>query len=75
MWDDYDVLLAAAAFGEAPTGMNAFAGAPLYMMWTALHVPAITLPVCKGPNGMPIGIQLFAKRHEDRKLFACARWC
>jgi len=20
-------------------------------------------------------VQLFAKRHEDRKLFACARWC
>ena len=40
--------------------MNAFAGAPLYMMWTALHVPAITLPVCKGPNGLPIGVQLFA---------------
>ena len=54
--------------------MTAFAGAPLYMIWTVLHVPAITLPVFKGPNGMPIGAQLIAQRHDDRKLFACARW-
>jgi amidase len=75
VWDGYDVLLAAAAVGEAPMGMNAFAGGPLYRMWTVLHVPAITLPVCKGPNGLPVGIQLFARRHADRALFAWARWC
>jgi Asp-tRNA(Asn)/Glu-tRNA(Gln) amidotransferase A subunit family amidase len=23
---------------------------------------------------MPIGVQLVAKRHDDRKLFACAQW-
>ncbi len=71
---DYDVMLTPAAFGEAPVGMNAFAGAPLYMMWTVLHVPALSLPVLTGPNGMPIGLQLFARRHDDRGLFARARW-
>ena len=71
---DYDVLLTAAAFGEAPVGWKAFVGAPVFMMWTALHVPSITLPVFKGPNGMPIGAQLVARRHEDRALFVAARW-
>lgn len=71
---DDDVMLTPAAFGEAPVGMNAFAGAPLYMMWTVLHVPALSLPVLAGPNGMPIGLQLFARRHDDRGLFARARW-
>jgi len=74
VWEDYDVLLTAAALGEAPVGMPAFAGAPLYMMWTVLHVPAITLPVFKGGNGMPVGAQLLARRHDDRGLFAHARW-
>jgi Asp-tRNA(Asn)/Glu-tRNA(Gln) amidotransferase A subunit family amidase len=73
-WDDCDVLLAPAAVGEAPIGQPAFAGAPLYMMWTLLHLPAITLPVFRGPRGMPIGAQLLAKRHHDRTLFAHARW-
>jgi Asp-tRNA(Asn)/Glu-tRNA(Gln) amidotransferase A subunit family amidase len=74
LWDDYDVLLAPSAFGEAPVGRDAFAGAALYQMWTVLHVPAISLPVLRGPNDMPIGIQLFAKRHNDRNLFGDASW-
>jgi amidase len=72
--ENYDVLLAPAALGEAPIGLPAFAGAPLYMMWTLLHVPAITLPVFRGPRGMPIGAQLLGKRHRDRCLFAHAKW-
>ena len=74
VWQDHDVLLTAAAFGEAPVGRNAFVGAPLYQIWTALHVPSVTLPVFKGPAGMPVGAQLIARRHDDRGLFACARW-
>jgi Asp-tRNA(Asn)/Glu-tRNA(Gln) amidotransferase A subunit family amidase len=69
-----DVLLTPAAFGEAPIGMPAFAGVPLYQIWTTLHVPSVSIPVFKGPAGMPIGAQLIGKRHDDRKLFACAQW-
>jgi amidase len=54
MFDDHDVLLTPAAFGEAPVGVAAFAGVPLFQIWTALHLPAVSLPVFKGPNGMPI---------------------
>jgi Asp-tRNA(Asn)/Glu-tRNA(Gln) amidotransferase A subunit family amidase len=39
-----------------------------------MHVPAVTLPVFKGPNGLPIGAQLVGKRNGDRALFAAARW-
>jgi Asp-tRNA(Asn)/Glu-tRNA(Gln) amidotransferase A subunit family amidase len=73
-WGDRDVLMSPSAFGEATVGENAFVGAPLYQMWTLLHVPAISLPVFKGPNGMPVGLQLFARRHRDRELFAHAEW-
>ena len=71
---DYDILLTAAAFGEAPVGMFAFVGVPVFQMWTVLHVPSITLPVFKGPNGMPVGAQLVARRRDDRGLFAASRW-
>jgi len=73
-FEDYDALLTPSAFGEAPVGMAAFAGVPMFQIWTTLHVPAVSLPVFKGPSGLPIGAQLLAKRHADRKLFACAQW-
>lgn len=74
LWGDIDVLLTPAAFGEAPKGFAAFAGVPLFQIWTTLHVPALSIPVFKGPAGLPIGAQLIARRHDDRRLFACAQW-
>jgi len=74
IFDDYDVLLAASAAGEAPIGSDPTVHAWVYMIWTTMHVPSLTLPVFKGPHGLPIGAQLIAKRHDDRRLFAAARW-
>ena len=71
---DYDVLLAAAVTGEAPVGLNLTGNASPCVIWTTMHVPAVTIPVFKGPNGLPIGAQLIAKRNADRELFAAARW-
>ena len=33
----------------------------------------MTLPVFKGPNGLPVGLQVIARRNEDRKLFSAAQ--
>jgi Asp-tRNA(Asn)/Glu-tRNA(Gln) amidotransferase A subunit family amidase len=43
-------------------------------IWTTLPVPVVTIPVFTGPNGLPIGAQLVARRNDDRKLFAAAQW-
>lgn len=70
----YDVLLAPAAAGEAPAGMHPIPHPYVYMIWTTMHVPSISLPVFEGPGGMPVGAQLIARPSEDRRLFAAARW-
>ena len=67
MWGDIDVLLTPAAFGEAPVGFPAFAGVPLFQIWTTLHVPAVSIPVFKGPNDMPIGAQLIGQAPRRQK--------
>jgi amidase len=70
----YDVLLTASAAGEAPVGLQSTGDASLCALWTATHVPAITLPVFTGPHGLPVGAQLIGRRHDDRALFATAQW-
>lgn len=70
--DDYDVLITLPAPGPAPAGLGATGPATFNMPWTTLHTPAITLPVGKAQNGLPIGIQLVAKRHRDAELLDCA---
>ena len=69
----HDLLLAPSAAGEAPLAETT--GDPLFnRAWTALHVPCLTLPVVTGPNGLPIGIQLIARRGDDSRLISWARW-
>ena len=44
--------------GEAPVGLNTTGNAKLALIWTTMHVPAISLPVFRGPAGMPVGADL-----------------
>ncbi len=74
VFGDCDVLLTPAVHGEAPRGLAETGDPGFQAIWTILHVPTLTLPTHRGPNGMPVGIQLITQRHEDRRLFACARW-
>jgi Asp-tRNA(Asn)/Glu-tRNA(Gln) amidotransferase A subunit family amidase len=39
-----------------------------------LSLPSLTMPAFKGPNGMPIGVQLVGPRHRDVELLAAAEW-
>ena len=74
LFEDRDALLAPAVNGEAPLGLD-YAGDPAFQaLWTMLHVPAITLPTHRGPNGMPVGIQLVALRGKDDLLLSVAEW-
>jgi amidase len=73
LFGDADILLAPCVTGEAPKGLET-TGEPMFQeFWTALHVPTITLPTHRGPNGLPIGIQLVARHYEDEALLAFAK--
>jgi len=42
--------------------------------WTLLGCPCISLPVLKGPAGLPIGLQIVGMRNDDARLLAIASW-
>jgi Asp-tRNA(Asn)/Glu-tRNA(Gln) amidotransferase A subunit family amidase len=71
---DFDILLTACATGEAPVGFATTGIAKLALIWTTMHVPAMSVPVFTGPAGMPIPVYLVGKRSQDREFFAHARW-
>ena len=74
IFGDCDVLLVPAAAGEAPVGLNSTGNAVFCTIWTTLHGPAMTLPLFRGPNGLPVGAQFVARKNADRKLMAACRW-
>jgi Asp-tRNA(Asn)/Glu-tRNA(Gln) amidotransferase A subunit family amidase len=38
-----------------------------------LFAPAVTVPMV-GVGGMPVGVQLRGRQHEDARVTAIARW-
>jgi Asp-tRNA(Asn)/Glu-tRNA(Gln) amidotransferase A subunit family amidase len=74
VFESFDVLLAPCVQGEAPMGLDSTGDPGFQAIWTILHVPTMSLPTHSGPRGLPVGIQLIARRHDDQRLFACARW-
>ena len=69
-----DGLLTPPAPGEASPGLAETGPATFNSLWTALHTPCVTLPFGTGPGGLPTGVQLVARRHEDAALLHLAAW-
>jgi Asp-tRNA(Asn)/Glu-tRNA(Gln) amidotransferase A subunit family amidase len=74
LFDDIDVILTAPAAGEAPVGLQSTGRATFNLLWTYLWMPCITLPFANGPAGLPIGIQIVGRQHEDARLLDVAAW-
>ncbi|MDH5557500.1 MAG: amidase [Alphaproteobacteria bacterium] len=70
----FDAILTPATAGEAPMGLDATGSPAFCTIWTLAGVPALTLPILQGPNGMPLGAQLVSAKGDDGRLFRTARW-
>lgn len=72
IFDHHDVVLTPAGPGEAPRGRE-LGNNEFNRMWTAMHLPCLTLPAGRGANGLPIGVQLVGRRGEDRRLLTIGK--
>jgi Asp-tRNA(Asn)/Glu-tRNA(Gln) amidotransferase A subunit family amidase len=70
IFEAFPVLLTPSTAGEAPADLTSPTMSSFNRMWTLMHGPTITLPVARGANNMPIGIQLVSGVGEDAALIA-----
>jgi Asp-tRNA(Asn)/Glu-tRNA(Gln) amidotransferase A subunit family amidase len=74
VFDEYDAILTPAAPGPAPLGLASTGNPAFCSTWTYLGTPAISLPLLQSEEGLPIGVQLVARRGNDAKLLRTAAW-
>jgi Asp-tRNA(Asn)/Glu-tRNA(Gln) amidotransferase A subunit family amidase len=74
IFDRYDAIVTPATTGEAPLGLTTTGDPVFCTIWTYCGVPAITLPLLWGENGLPIGVQLVGRRGNDARLMRTANW-
>jgi amidase len=71
--DAVDVVISPAAPAGAPTGLESTGDPCFNLAWTTLHTPVITLPAGVDSQGLPLGLQIIARRHSDDRLIGVAR--
>lgn len=69
-----DVIMTPAVAGTAPHGLDSTGDPAFCTLWTFCGMPALTLPLLRGSNGLPLGVQLVAPRYGDAQLLRAARW-
>ena len=69
----YDAVLTLPAIGEAP-GLET-TGDPIFCTrWTLVGAPAVSIPIGRGPSGLPLGLQLVGAPGDDKRLLSAAAW-
>jgi amidase len=69
-----DALVMPAAAGPAPRDLATTGDPAFYSPWTTAGLPAITIPTGISRAGMPLGVQLVGRGHDDSRLLNAARW-
>ncbi len=69
-----DAIVTPSAPGTAPAGLEATGDPAFCSLWTLCGMPALNLPLMRGENGLPMGVQLVGKRDDDARLLRTARW-
>ena len=71
----YDAILTPTASGTAPAGTRVHRRADLLRdCGRSAGMPALSVPIMHGANGLPLGVQLVGPRHADARLLRTARW-
>jgi Asp-tRNA(Asn)/Glu-tRNA(Gln) amidotransferase A subunit family amidase len=73
IFEHCDVIVTPSACGEATRDLTGVSDSAFNRIWTLMHGPCINIPAFKGPNGMPVGIQVVGPVGSDARTIALAQ--
>lgn len=73
-WMEDDVLIAPSAGDIAPLGGESTGPSEFSALWTALHLPVLSVPLPCDADRLPLGLQVIGRRGRDLTLFDIAAW-
>jgi Asp-tRNA(Asn)/Glu-tRNA(Gln) amidotransferase A subunit family amidase len=68
IFEKFDAIITPAAPGQAPRDLMNTGNAIFNGYWTMLGVPSISLPLLKGKDDLPIGVQIITSWNKEAEL-------
>lgn len=70
--EEIDIWVCPPAVGPAPFGLDSTGAPEMNLPWTHMGLPAMSVPMGKAENGLPLGLQLIARFEQDEQLLQWA---
>ncbi|TCR64255.1 amidase [Bosea sp. BK604] len=70
---EVDVVISHAAPGEAPATLASTGDSKFNRLWTLLGTPCATIPLMRGPRGLPVSFQIIGRFGHDDHVIAVAK--
>jgi Asp-tRNA(Asn)/Glu-tRNA(Gln) amidotransferase A subunit family amidase len=74
LFAEFDAIVTPATLGTAPAGLESTGDPLMCTLWTLAGLPALSLPLLSGANGLPLGVQLVGRKGDDARLLRTASW-
>jgi Asp-tRNA(Asn)/Glu-tRNA(Gln) amidotransferase A subunit family amidase len=74
VFSECNAIITPASKGIAPKGLDATGDPAFCSLWTLMGLPALSLPLLTGGDGMPLGVQLVGAAGDDARVMRAARW-
>ena len=74
-FENFDIVILPSHVERPPIAEESTGNALFNEPFTQIGFPTISLPVGRGDENLPIGIQLGGRRFEEAALLSTARWC
>lgn len=71
----WDALIMPATTTTAPPTLETTGDKTVQAPWSCTGLPVVAIPCGLAENGLPAGIQLIGRPHEEEALLAVAQWC
>jgi Asp-tRNA(Asn)/Glu-tRNA(Gln) amidotransferase A subunit family amidase len=73
IFESCDIILTPSTCGEATTDLIGISNSAFNRTWTVLQGPCVNIPAYRGPNGLPVGVQIVGPVGSDSRTLAFAR--
>lgn len=70
LFDEFDIVMLPSTLGSAPAGLQSTCDPLMTVISSITGIPAASIPVGLDQAGMPLGIQVWARKYYDRLLLS-----
>jgi Asp-tRNA(Asn)/Glu-tRNA(Gln) amidotransferase A subunit family amidase len=70
LFDEFDIVVLPSTLGPAPAGLQSTGDPVMTVISSIIGIPAASIPIGLTQEGMPLGIQVWARKYHDRLLLS-----